>query len=251
MLRGVTIALLLAAPAASVAQAPLDVQDPTPRAVQVQLETSGLGSVGQTFSTPFPASWAVNGNVGTLTISAATHEAMLDGGFPPPVPGAFDPIVIEIDRTTLEATSQPASGAFASPPVSTAFTQNALDTTALAGFMGPDVDPFFCTSQLDVDQACMFAPQFCGQVCTVVPGSPFDTQTGRVNLVGSVSETACDGALCFGPFDFFSGRGDLRFSEAPPAPAVPLLPGWGTSLLAGLLGGIGSLSVRRRATQSR
>lgn len=212
-------ALLGALPAT--AQAPLDVLDPTPRDVLLQFEISAnLATVGQTFGPTFPATYSVSGNTGTLVISTATHELIRSGGGWSPVPGSFTPIVFAIDLTTLEATSQPAGGQIESGPVTLAFTQNVLDTTALGGFMGPDVPSFFCTSQQEVDDACLLVPIFCGQVCTIVPGSPYDPATGRVNLIGSETQTGCDGAVCSGPFDFFTAGGDLQLSEAPGVPAL-------------------------------
>ena len=90
----------------------LDVHDPAPRSVFFEVEISSApNGVGQVFGNADPAAWSASGNIGTLTISAATHESMRSGGGWTPVPGSFDPIVIQIDLTTLEATSTPASGA--------------------------------------------------------------------------------------------------------------------------------------------
>src|SRR5690606_18567928 len=111
-----------------------------------------LAVVGASFGPAFPATYSASGNIGTLVISAETHEQMRAGALDP-VPSTFTPIVIQFDLTTLSATSLPASGALASGPISTSFTQGALDTSGVAGFVGPDVAPFFCTSQAEVDAA--------------------------------------------------------------------------------------------------
>jgi hypothetical protein len=232
--------LLLASAAHAQGGAPLDVFDPTPRNVFVQIEgSSSLGTVGQTFGPAVPATWSASGNTGTLTISAATHEQMRGGG--QGVPGSFTPIVFQIDLTTLQATSQPASGALVSGQTSFSFTQQALGTTTTAGYMGPSVPPLFCTSQADVDQACMFIPMFCGQTCTLVPGNVYDPGTGKVNLVGRETQYGCDGSFCQGPFDMFTARGDLRLTEAA---EVPALPGLAPFALLGLLAA-GGRALRR------
>ena len=114
-------------------------------------------------------------------------------------------------------------------PTGEAFTQKELDTAALSGFMGPDTPPLFCTSQAQVDGLCMFEPSLCGQTCTIVPGYPYDPATGLVNMIGIETVYGCDGSICFGPFDFFSQRGDLRLTEDPPAPPDPPSGGGGSN----------------------
>ena len=225
--------------------APLDVSDPTLRDVFVQVEiSSSRNVVGQTFGPAFPATWSASGNTGTLTISTATHEQMrTENGFTP-VPDTFTPIVVEIDVTTLEATSQPANGVLVSGPLALSFIQQALGTTATAGYAGPAAPPLFCTSQAQVDMACMFFPVFCGQTCILVPGNAYDPSTGKINLVGRETQTGCDGTFCDGPFDFFSTRGDLRLTEAP---EIPALPGLAPLALLGLLAAAACPVRRHRA----
>ena len=220
---GWTFALGLGFAGAANAQggAPLDVADPTPRSVFVQVESSSnLATVGQSFGPAFPATWSASGGTGTLTISAATHEQMRPEGLAP-VPGTFTPIVVHIDLTTLQATSQSASGQMADGGLTFGFTQNPLGTTTAGGFMTPTVPPLFCASQAQVDQLCSFVPSFCGKTCSLVPGSAYDPATGRVNLIGSETQSGCDGGLCQGPFDMFTPRGDLRLTEAAEIPALP------------------------------
>jgi hypothetical protein len=213
--------------------APLDVTDPTPRSVFVQVEnSSNLATVGQSFGPAFPATWSASGNTGTLTISAATHAQMRAENGWEPLPGYFTPIVLQLDRTTLQASSQVASGVLASGPLVLGFTQQALGSTTPGGFAGPSVPPFFCTSQADIDLFCMFMPTFCGKTCTLVPGSAYDPASGRVNLIGIESQSGCDGSFCQGPFDYFTQRGDLRLTEAA---EIPALPGFAALALAAVL----------------
>lgn len=256
LLSSAALVLLLLAPMApaSAQTLPVDVLDPRPREVLVQLEeSSDLAVVGQVFGPPFPAAYAVNGNTGTVTISVETHETMRSGLLGMlPVPGSFTPIVIEIDLTTLEATSPPASGALENPPLSFDFTQNTLDTTATLGFVGPNTAPVACTSQQQIDDVCALFGIFCGKVCTLVPGSGYDPVRGELNLVGSETQVGCDGAPCDPPIDVFTGRGDLRLSEVTPVPSLSPVGGL-TLLLAllaasalGLRGGPGVRAARRR-----
>ena len=211
-------AIVVFAANAAAGSIPLDLLDPTPRDVLVQVENSlDLAVVGQSFGDAFPATYSASGNIGTLVISAETHELMNEGFLAPPVAGSFTPIVIEFDLNTFEAMSQPASGAFSGGPISSSFTQQSLDTLGVAGFVGPGFAPLFCTSQQEVDDACLIAPVFCGLVCTIVPGLPYDPMTGLVNLVGRQTEAGCDGAVCSGPFDMFARNGDLLLSESDAA----------------------------------
>ena len=236
--------------AASVAaEQPLNVLDPSLRDVSVQVEiSSNLNAVGESFGSPLPATYSASGTVGTLVIPVTSHEAMRAGVLTP-IPGTFTPIVIEIDLTTLTATSQTTSGALESGPILMAFVQNPLGTEAAAGYMtGGDITaPIFCASQAEVDALCMIEPIFCGVICVVVPGSPYDAATGEINLVGSEEQQGCDGAVCGGPFVLFTQRGDLRLTE-PPLQRVPALaPGAGL-LLAVLLAVSAGTALRPPST---
>ena len=109
---GLIAACLVAAPAGAQV-IPLDVEDLAPRAILVQFEESlDYSIVGESFGPSWPGSWSVSGNVGRIDITAETHEQIRDSFFLPSVPGTFLPIVIEIDLTTLDATSQPTGGIF-------------------------------------------------------------------------------------------------------------------------------------------
>ena len=192
--------------------------------------------MGQSYAGPvFPATYSATGSVGTLVISAATHEAMYAGYFPAPVPGSFTPIVIEIDLATRHATSQVASGGFSSGQLSGGFSQGVLQSNAVLGVIVSGVPPFTCTSQAQVDFLCTIAPQFCGKTCSLVSGSAYDPATGKVNLVGSRTESGCDGGICQGPFTYFTPRGDSATQEPFYPPAVPALAPYATALLLGAI----------------
>lgn len=228
------LALLCASAANAQGGAPLDVTDPMTRVVFVEFEnSSNLGVVGQSFGPPFPATWSVTGNTGIVALSAETHEESY-GTMPwPPVPNGFTSFLIHIDLTTLEATSLPATAAWDSGSTSLRWDYHPLDTTATGGFIGPNIGPLFCTSQQQAEDFCQVLPfpPPCLLTCTLVPGSPYDPVTGRVNLIGIREESGCDGP-CSGPFPHFTGRGDLRLTEGPGAPA---LPGLATGALFALL----------------
>jgi hypothetical protein len=222
LLGGLFAAALLHAPPAGAAVVPLRIDDATQRPVYIQAENSShLATVGQSFGSAFPATYSASGGVGTLTVDPQTFSQLEPIGIAP-VPGSFTPFVIQIDLATRHATSSTASGSYAGGGQSQSFTLHPLASNATLGFAGPSVPPLPCVSQQQVDTWCQVVPIFCGQTCTLVPGSAYDASSGRVNLVGSETVSGCDGSFCQGPFDFFTGRGDLRLTEefVPPVPAL-------------------------------
>lgn len=228
---------------------PLQITNATPRAILVQLESSSApDAVAQSFGGVFPATYSATGNVGTVVISAATHEAMYAGFFPAPAPGSFQPYVIEIDLTTHHATSQPTSGGFQSGPLTQSFSRGALTTNGSAGVVVSGVPPFACTSQMDVDNLCAFVPLFCGKTCSIVSGSAYATGSGKLNLVGNENVSGCDGGVCQGPFTYFTPSGDLKLSEAI-TPSVPALAPWAIALL--LVALVAAAHVASRSAASR
>ena len=236
------------APFAAVSE-PLDLNDPTPRGVLVEPEiSSNLATVGQSFGAPLPATYSASGGTGTLVIPVASYETLRSGSLTP-VPGSFTALVISIDLATGSATSQPASGAVISGPGQAAvFTQQALGTDTLAGFMdGSTGVPIFCTSQADVEAACQInpIPEICNATCVVVPGAPFDPVSGKLNLVGAEQRQLCGGTGCFGAHTAFSHFGDLRLSESA---AVPVLPPLLAAALASLLAASAAVAIRRKVS---
>jgi hypothetical protein len=225
---------------------PLQIDDPTPRAVFVEAENSAdLAAVGQSYGPPLAATYSAAGGIGTLVIPAESHEEMRAGTLEP-VPGSFTPIVIEIDLATGHATSASASGALASGQIGSSFTLQPLASDAVLGFVGPGIGPLPCTSQAQIDALCPVIPVLCGKTCTLVSGAPYDPDTGAINLVGVETQVGCDGNLCEGPFDLFTGQGDLRLTE-PAAAAVPGVSAGGTVLLLASLLGAAALARRRAA----
>jgi hypothetical protein len=234
------------------ASVPLRILDTPARQVFVEIESSSnIDTVGQSYAGPaYPATYSATGSVGTLVISAATHESMYAGYYPAPVPGSFTPIVIEIDLATRHATSQVASGGFLSGQVSGGFTQGVLQSNAVVGVIVSGVPPFTCASQAQVDFLCTIAPQFCGKTCSLVSGSAYDPATGKVNLVGSRTESGCDGGICQGPFTYFTSRGDLRLSEPFFPPPVPALTPSATALLLGAILAVALAASSRAARRA-
>lgn len=221
-------ALCFLPPLSAEAAEPLDLSDLTARAVRVHFERSfsDPGAVGQTFDAGWPATWSVQGNVGRVEMSIPIHEMAresLQGLSLMAIPGTFSRFVVEIDLTTLEATSLVASGALSNGTQGFGFSTRVLDTAAVGGFIGPDTPPLFCTSQQQVDDTCLIVPLFCGQTCTFVPGFAYDPLAGTLNMIGSEEQNACDGAVCFGPLEMFATTGDLKLTElATPVPAASI-----------------------------
>src|SRR5262245_34039672 len=223
-----------AAPAARAVEVPLQIGDPTPRAVQVSFENSpALSAVGQSFGPAWPGTWSVSGGVGRVALSADVHgqaRAEKEGlGF---APSGFAPFVVEIDLATLEATSPTTSGQLANPPLAMSFVTSRLDTTATGGFI-TTTEPF-CISQAQVDALCPIVPFLCGQTC--VPGSPYDPATGKLHLVGP--EQVQNGGVCSGAFVNFARSDVLRLTEAP-IPGVPAASESGRLALVLLLAALG------------
>jgi hypothetical protein len=226
---------------------PLEVGDPTPRAILVRFEQSiDPATVATSFGPAWSASWSVSAGVGRVELSAETHglaRAAGEGLGLAPVPGSFSPIVIEIDLATLEATSEPTSGSLAGGQFFLGFATNELDTQATAGFIGPNAGALLCTSQQQIDDACPSIPFLCGKTCTLVSGAPYDPNAGTLHLVGSESKQSCDGAVCQGPLAVFAATGDLLLLDVAtsvPAASTPLRLG-----LALLVATLGAFVLRR------
>ena len=246
------VALFACAPAsASLAMVPLDVQDPTPRTVLVERENSADRSVvGVSYGPPVEATYSASGNVGTLVVPIPSHETLRsDTGFVAE-PGTFTALTIEIDLTTLEATSQTASGTAVLGVGSTygyAFTQNPLSSTGTIGYITGNaflISPSVCTSQAEVDALCALTPTYCGETCEFVSGTDYDTATGKLNLVGTEEQIVCPGG-CLLPALYFPDYGDLRFSET-----TEVVPSVGPIALV-MLGGAVVASTRRFLLRAR
>lgn len=223
--------------AATAAAEPLDVSDPTPRAIQIEFEISQSPTViGQTWSAPFSATYSASGNTGTVVVSAAEYaaaiatkdldyfEVITDWSL---IPGTATAFQLDIDLTTLQATAQTAGYEVSldiSPPQNGDVTRM-LSTTGLAGFGVHSSFPGF--------------PFFCTASCLIVPGAPYDPLTGRLNAVGRDVLDAPDVDL-----QSFSRAGDIRLSEFE-GPQVPAVPVPGLVAIAALLTCVGVAMARR------
>lgn len=209
---------------------PLDVSDPTARAIQIEFEISQPpGTIGQTWSVPFQASYSASGNTGTVVVSSTQYasaiatqqldymSALAAWSL---VPGTATAFRLDIDLTTLAVTAQPSSYQISlaiSPPQDGTVTRN-LSTTTTAGFAflpNPPGFPLYCVP------------------CVPVPGAPYDPATGRLNAIGSDHLVSPDVNITG-----FSRAGDVRLSEAP-APAVPAVSSYGLVGIGALLTWIG------------
>ncbi|HVP27944.1 MAG TPA: hypothetical protein VMW35_02125 [Myxococcota bacterium] len=196
-LGAVALGALLALPAGA---APLDLGNPTPRGVDVEVDQSVRDYTvqGGAYSTPLRGTFTSDGTVATITVPAAVAAAKLQailGGVFTIEPGTFSDYVIQIDIATHAVLSATASGRIDTVLGAFDVVQQTSSTT-VAGFQIANVAgynlPVFCDT---------------GPMCTLVPGSGYDPATGRLNAVGSIS-----GAVV----PFFTPFGDLRLSEVSP-----------------------------------
>src|SRR5262249_20058447 len=166
--------------ATSTAQArPLDLADPTPRQIRVEIdqELHDYAAIGGAYSLPIPASFTSDGTTATITVDGSAAAAFVTdyfNGAIGTVPGSFSDYVITIDVASGAITSAHVSGTLDTAIGAVPFDQTA-SSDAVAGFtifpfMGFDF-PLFCDS---------------GAECTIVPGAPYDPATGRANAVGII-----------------------------------------------------------------
>lgn len=203
------VGLFLVSPNARADTQALNLLDPSTREVFVELEISSDRSVvGQSYGPPVSALYSASGGIGTLVIPVESHEELR------PFTGDLQPVVIEIDLVDFSAVS---STSGLDPVLLAAFSED-LGTATLAGYALVELQPFFCTSQQQIDDLCLIDPLYCGATCVLVPGAPYDPNTGKINMVGA--ETIfCQNLAC--PFDLFSEFGDMRFTEPQTVPALP------------------------------
>lgn len=233
---------------------PLDLADPTPRLVVVEFETSAdLSTIAAQFGESVPATYSMTGTVGTLTIAGDDFEALAPSG-------SFQlessDIVIEIDTITGAAAVISASGTLSSQFGGYAWSWT-LDTARTAGWLdGGGFGPLHCSSQAQVDDACLTIPALCGAICEIVPGAVYDPGTGTLNMVGFEHQDGCGETGCT-VVDFFTGRGDLRLSELAASRPLPALSQAGrwigslTILYCGLLAGRGARTQSRSSRAGR
>lgn len=192
---GLALVALLAPRAAA---APLDLDDPTPRPVDVEFdqESDDFTAQGGSYSTPLRGSFESDGNIAYVTISGPDLAVKIDqllGGILTTLPETFSDYVIAIEVATRAVLAADASGTIHTDFGDFDVTQIA-SSAEVAGFRLADIFgyelPAFCMS---------------GALCTIVPGAPYDPATGRMNAVGVIT-----GAVV----DFFTPFGDIRLREA-------------------------------------
>jgi hypothetical protein len=179
---------------------PLNLADPTPRQIRIEVdqELHDFAAIGAAYSLPIQASFTSDGTVATVVVPGSATAAFIDeffAGAVSTVPGSFSDYVITIDVASGQVTSASATGTLSTVIGTVPVAQTASSTT-LAGFeifpfMGFDF-PLFCTS---------------GATCTIVPGAPYDPVTGRANAVGIIVTSV---------FNTFTPFGDIRLTENEP-----------------------------------
>lgn len=194
------VSLLAAAFAAGpAAAAPVDLGDPTPRQVMVQVDENvdDFASIGTQFGTAIAGDFSSDGVTATVVVPGADIEALVElvfDGAATVVPGSFTDYVLEIDVASGEVLTATVAGMVTLPIVGTLSVSQTASSATLAGFQLTDIFgflvPIFCTS---------------GTSCTLVPGLPYDPATGQLNAVGVIATI----------FNVFTPFGDLKLSEVP------------------------------------
>jgi hypothetical protein len=197
MVRVVGMAVLTAVPVSTAIARPLDLADPTPRQIRVEVdqELHDYAAIGGAYSLPIAASFTSDGTTATITVDDSAAAAFVRDFFNGAigvVPGSFSDYVITIDVASGAVTSAHVSGILDTVLGNVPFDQTA-SSDAIAGFtifpfMGFDF-PLFCDT---------------GAGCTIVPGAPYDPVTGRANAVGIIVTSV---------FDTFTPFGDIRLIE--------------------------------------
>jgi hypothetical protein len=177
---------------------PVDLNDPTPRTVRVEIDQdeTDFAAIGAAYGLPLPATFTSNGVVATISVDGSAMGAFMNQyfeGFLSAVPGTISEYVITIDVVSGQVLSADLSGTLSTFVGNVPFTQTASSTT-IAGFVPISLGyvlPQFCTP-LDAG-------------CTIVPGAPYDPLTGGAVAVGVVSTIV----------NVFAAFGDIRLSENP------------------------------------
>lgn len=198
-IRSLALSIALGFAAGSAVAQPVDLADPTPRTVLVQVDENvdDFGSIGTQFGTAIAGAFSSDGATATVSVSGADIEALVElvfAGAAAVVPGSFSDYVVEIDVASGAVLSASVSGLVTLPIVGTISVEQTASSSTLAGFQLTNIFgylvPIFCTS---------------GASCTIVPGLPYDPATGQLNAVGLIATI----------FNVFTPFGDLRLSEVP------------------------------------
>ncbi|MGH0035175.1 MAG: hypothetical protein ACQGVK_09125 [Myxococcota bacterium] len=216
------LALGLLAAATAVAPAAgaegLDLQDPTPRWVEVAFERSPPEEPGRLrgrFTTSFPAWLEPGPEAGQIqvTIGRGIVEAHLLDQYVP-VPESFSDFVWVFDADSGHVVSARLQGAVVTPMElgflrTRTVTRLVVDMTSRqrAGFQRP--------SRILGNDHFPYCSDPDSLRCRIVPGYALDRETGWVNAVGAISART-------GPVKVisFSPLGEARFVESGPSPDV-------------------------------
>mgnify|MGYP005839101035 CR=1 FL=1 len=202
---------LLVATAASAV--PLDLDDPTPRWIEVRFETSPANAPGrldQEWSVARPAYLepAAGGRV-RIEVPAEILETHLQTTGTDAVPGTFGSFVWTLDAATGHVVEASLTGRIREPVAlgpmrTTVEVQIQVEMTTLgsggfrpeSSYLGKKAHAF-CESSLEA-----------AHDCTLVPPRPLHPDSGYVNAIGSVRA-----ATPFVRLRAFSPLGEARFSE--------------------------------------
>jgi hypothetical protein len=189
-----------ALPPAPARAVPVDLTDPTPRTVRLEIdqEQHDYGFRGGAYTLPLDAAFTSDGTTATIDVDGSAVGAFVNeyfAGAASVVPGSFSDYVVTIDVASGAVLSASVSGTLSTVVGDVPIAQTA-SSSDVAGwqpfdFMGFTF-PLFCTS---------------GDGCTLVPGAPYDPLTGTANAVGIIVTSL---------FDTFTPFGDIRLSELPP-----------------------------------
>lgn len=206
------ILLVIAMASVAAATEPVDLGDPTPRAVEVWFESSPPDRPGQLDArydwpvTGWLSPGAVPGHA-VVRISAEEMERYLEGH--DPVPGSVSDFVWEFEAETGQVVSAQFSARFQQPVELPFFTTHVqmdtrtrLTTAREVGFLPP------------VARFGHLIHEFCAADepdCIAVAPRPYDFRTGYVNAVGWVDARALAGVEARS----FSPMGEAIFREQP------------------------------------
>ena len=196
--------------------APLDLQDPTPRRIEVRFEVSPKDEPGRlngSWSLPRPAFLESHPDRSTVRIRIPKQEmeAHLVATGTETIPGSFSDFVWTLDSRTGHVLSAELTGRvrkrISLGPIRTTATVEIrveMTTRGAGGFR-----PMREILGLQTNSFCLPSPQ--SSQCVAVAPVRFDPESGYVNAVGSLVAGASIAKI-----RAFSPLGEARFSEIQP-----------------------------------
>lgn len=217
----VAFALSVARPTTA---APLDLQDPTPRRIEVRFEVSPRSAPGQldSFWSPNRAAFlesTPDESTIRLRIPAEEIEAHLRMTGAETIPGSFSEFIWTLDPETGHVLHAAFSGR-----VREHFSFGLFRTSALVEIrveMTTKAAGAFRARRglLGLQTNSFCAPSRSRPDCVAVPATRFDPESGYVNAVGSV-----DASMSLVRVRTFSPLGEARFSERTRSSSETTLP---------------------------